>query len=142
MGREWKKEMEQNLKPLTPSLLPSRPSTTGFLHAGVMKLILFGSLAAGIIVKLLPYEYTDRGDPVPTGIFKGLPVTTFHVFVISIIFSFAGAFSSLLTSGRPKNANYEKFCRYYSLVFSALAIAILVRAAIRLTFRWAPIVDD
>ncbi|CAK7323700.1 unnamed protein product [Dovyalis caffra] len=76
--------------------------------------------------ELLPYEYGD-GNPVPTIIFKDLP-STFHAYVISIIFAFTGSFSSLLIRDKVKYAKYEKFSRFYSLVFMVFAVAILVYA--------------
>ncbi|XP_025015144.2 uncharacterized protein LOC112536584 [Ricinus communis] len=112
---------------------PSSPETT---NDGVIKLIVYGCVVIGIAVKLL----TDGGvNPVPNLIiFKELPTTTFHAFIISIMFAFAGAFSSLLirsSSSRIQFSYYEKCCRCYSLVFAAMAMAILVIAVIRTVFQ-------
>lgn len=103
------------------------------IPARIMKLILFICFMSGTIVKLLPCEYID-GNPVPTLIFKG-PPSMFHAFVISIVFAFVGAFSTLLTCNKPEYAKYEKFCRCYSLIFMSLAVTILLYTVSLACFR-------
>ncbi|EEF31814.1 conserved hypothetical protein [Ricinus communis] len=90
MRDKWeKKQLDHSSPPQT---------TAGIIHDddGVMKFIMFGCVAIGVVVKLLPYEYREGINPVPTVIFKEIPTTTFHT------------------------------C--YSLVFAAVAMAILVNA--------------
>ncbi|XP_048234236.1 uncharacterized protein LOC125370886 [Ricinus communis] len=128
MRDKWeKKQLDHSSPPQT---------TAGIIHDddGVMKFIMFGCVAIGVVVKLLPYEYREGINPVPTVIFKEIPTTTFHTFIISIMLAFTGAFSCLLTKRRLHFSNYEKFCRCYSLVFAAVAMAILVNAGIRSAF--------
>ncbi|KAJ0034767.1 hypothetical protein Pint_26114 [Pistacia integerrima] len=65
---------------------------------------------------------------VPTVIFSGIP-TLFHPFVISIIFSFTGAFGALLIENKP---HLEKLRRCYfivSLISMASALSILLYAS-------------
>ncbi|CAL5338530.1 unnamed protein product [Camellia sinensis] len=56
--------------------------------------------AVAVALRLVPYEYIGR-NRVPAIVFKGLP-STFHGFVISIMFAFSGAFSALLVPNNPK----------------------------------------
>ncbi|GMP66152.1 hypothetical protein CsSME_00026624 [Camellia sinensis var. sinensis] len=64
------------------------------IQGTILESILVISFTIATILIIVPSDYVD-GSPVPTIIFKGLS-STFHWFVISIIFAFAFALSSLL----------------------------------------------
>ncbi|THG14763.1 hypothetical protein TEA_006807 [Camellia sinensis var. sinensis] len=85
--------------------------------------ILILTAAVAVALRLVPYEYIGR-NRVPAIVFKGLP-STFHGFVISIMFAFSGAFSALLV---PNNPKISRLCRYFSTVSMASAVAFLISA--------------
>ncbi|KAL7186127.1 hypothetical protein ACSBR2_027975 [Camellia fascicularis] len=64
------------------------------IKATILESILVISFTIATILIIVPCEYIN-GSPVPTIIFNGLP-STFHCFLVSVIFSFSFALSSLL----------------------------------------------
>ncbi|KAK9274467.1 hypothetical protein L1049_021715 [Liquidambar formosana] len=99
-----------------PPVMPSTPA----IETAMLESILVLSFTTAIILVLLPHECIS-GNPVPTIIFKGLP-STFHTFVISVIFAFSGAFTALMIQNKPK---ISRFCRYYSMAGMASAAVSL-----------------
>ncbi|KAJ1412060.1 hypothetical protein SESBI_20700 [Sesbania bispinosa] len=93
---------------------------TSIPHYTILEIILGLCFTAINILLQLPYEYIDK-NPVPTVIFKGRP-TTFHAFLICIIFAFSGATNALVAYNK---SGFARFCGYYSMVSMASALAIL-----------------
>ncbi|KAL7240759.1 hypothetical protein ACSBR2_006412 [Camellia fascicularis] len=85
--------------------------------------ILLVTAFVAVVLRLIPYECIGR-NRVPVFPFKGLP-STFHGFVISIMFAFSGAFGALLVSNNPK---ISRLFRYFSTVSMASAFAFLISA--------------
>ncbi|GFY87258.1 hypothetical protein Acr_05g0008970 [Actinidia rufa] len=90
--------------------------------------ILFLTTALAAVLPLIPYEHAGR-HRVPKVIFKGQP-STFHVFIVSIMFAFSGAFSALFIHKKP---NIARLCRYYSMVAMASAIVFTICASLSQT---------
>ncbi|KAJ0092538.1 hypothetical protein Patl1_26736 [Pistacia atlantica] len=77
------------------------------------------------ILWLLPHRF-ENGSIVPTIIFQH--PFMFHAFVISIIFSFTGAFSLLLLGNKPKIATIRRCYFVVSILCMASALSILACA--------------
>ncbi|KAL7249886.1 hypothetical protein ACSBR1_011963 [Camellia fascicularis] len=90
------------------------------IQTNILESILVASFTIAIVLLILPCEYIDD-SPVPTVIFKGLP-STFHAFVVCLIFSFTGSLSALLIHDTSFLA---KFCEYSSMAFMASALSLL-----------------
>lgn len=93
-------------------------------HYTILECVLGLCFTSINILILVPYEYIDK-NPVPAVIFKGRP-TTFHAFLICIIFAFSGATNAFVASNI--NSGFGRFCGYYSMVAMASALAILLWA--------------
>lgn len=92
-------------------------------HYTILESILGLCFTVITILIQLPYEYIDK-NPVPTVIFKDRP-TTFHAFLICIIFAFSGATSALLAYNK---SGLARFFGYYSMAAMTSALAILLWA--------------
>ncbi|KAF7115185.1 hypothetical protein RHSIM_RhsimUnG0062800 [Rhododendron simsii] len=110
--------------------------------------ILVTSFTFAAFLFALPREYKEDGggggtsSPVPTVVFNTLPRSTFHVFVLSLIFAFSFSLSALLIHDSPDHnsttANKTSGNSYEHLVVNlfgcsslasiATALAILFRA--------------
>ncbi|GMY32752.1 btb/poz and math domain-containing protein 2 [Fagus crenata] len=101
-------------------LLLPKPNKTSLCP---MISILFISFTAAIISMLLSHENVD-GRPVPV-LFRDRP-TYYHMFLISTMFAFLGAFSALLLQHKPR---FERFCRIIAVASMLSALAIVLYAA-------------
>ncbi|CAK9157370.1 unnamed protein product [Ilex paraguariensis] len=82
-----------------PSPLFAVFPSTEKIERKVSSAILVATSATGAVLPFLPYDMIGK-NRVPTIFFKGHP-STFHAFIISIMFAFSGSFSSLfLPTGR------------------------------------------
>ncbi|KAF7114295.1 hypothetical protein RHSIM_RhsimUnG0090300 [Rhododendron simsii] len=122
--------------------------------------ILVTSFTLAAFLFALPREYKeDKGgggtsSPVPTVVFNTLPPSTFHVFVLSLIFALAFSLSALLihdsssdhnttsTAANNKISGYYhqhlvNFCGSSSLASIAKALAILFQALLLTSFTFA-----
>ncbi|KAI8552370.1 hypothetical protein RHMOL_Rhmol06G0261600 [Rhododendron molle] len=112
--------------------------------------ILVTSFTFAAFLFALPREYEEDGgggtkSPVPTVVFNTLPPSTFHVFVLSLIFAFSFSLSALLIHDSSSDHNTtstaanNKISGYFhqllvnffgcsSLASIATALAILFRA--------------
>lgn len=95
-------------------------------HYTILECILGLCFTTINILILVPYDYIDQ-NPVPAVIFKGRP-TTFHAFLVSIIFAFSGASNAFVASSI--SSGFGKLCGYYSMLSMASALAILLWATI------------
>ncbi|KAK9997480.1 hypothetical protein SO802_022166 [Lithocarpus litseifolius] len=115
--------LEYILKEFNVHAVEMRYSVSKILPSFPIMFIIYASCTLGTVFMLLPHEQVD-GSPVPILVFKDQP-KAFHAFLISIMFSFTGAFSALLIQRRPR---VERFCRVYAMASMILAIAILLYA--------------
>ncbi|CAK9149248.1 unnamed protein product [Ilex paraguariensis] len=106
-----------------PSPLFAVFPSTEKIERKVSSAILVATSATGAVLPFLPYDMIGK-NRVPTIFFKGHP-STFHAFIISIMFAFSGSFSSLFLPNRPKMA---RICRFYSMVAAVSALLILLFA--------------
>ncbi|KAK7268703.1 hypothetical protein RIF29_21409 [Crotalaria pallida] len=95
---------------------------TPFPCKAILELVLALCFTVLIILQRLPYEYIDFNKVPTTVIFKGRP-TTFHSFIICIVFSFSGATSALIVSSHKPR--FARFCGYYSMASMYSAFLIL-----------------
>ncbi|PSR88213.1 CTP synthase [Actinidia chinensis var. chinensis] len=109
-----------NRRPCTSLVVPSSSSKETTISGS----ILFLTSALAAVLPLIPYENTGR-HRVPKIIFKGQS-STFHAFIISIMFAFSGAFSGLFVYDKPLMA---RLCRFYSMVSMVCAGALLISAS-------------
>ncbi|XVF03105.1 hypothetical protein REPUB_Repub04eG0232100 [Reevesia pubescens] len=84
--------------------------------------ILWIASTVAILLIQLQYHFID-GRPVPVAIFKGQALA-FQVFVISLIFAFSAAFSSLMVIHRKPQVS--KVFTYFSTASMASALAMLI----------------
>nr|DAD35148.1 TPA_asm: hypothetical protein HUJ06_005788 [Nelumbo nucifera] len=130
-ARVWVRAEKVKVK--LPSLLPVRNVVPVPHEVRTRPEELIYALSFMIVISLiqLPYEYID-GNPIPTVIFKGQP-TTFHAFILSLVFSFSGsACAMMLREHYPKAAGY---CRRFGLFAFSLAFSVFLWAAIPDAFR-------
>ncbi|KAI8552366.1 hypothetical protein RHMOL_Rhmol06G0261300 [Rhododendron molle] len=122
-----------------------------FLSRNHLESILLISFSIAAILITLPCEYKaeenggggggTRATLVPTIIFDSLPPSTFHVFVLSLLFAFTSSLSALLMqdtrdNGTRNKSNYSQLLHVAitrcfgcsSLAFITSALAILFRA--------------
>ncbi|KAK7307006.1 hypothetical protein VNO77_39685 [Canavalia gladiata] len=92
-------------------------------HYTILECVLGLCFTVITILFQLPYEYINE-NPVPTIIFKGHP-TTFHAFIICIIFALSGATNALVVSNKSR---FSIFCGYYAMASMASAFGILLWA--------------
>ncbi|GFZ16199.1 hypothetical protein Acr_25g0006080 [Actinidia rufa] len=102
-----------NHLPRTPLVVPSTSSKETTISGS----ILFLTSALAAVVPLIPYEHTGRHQ-VPKIIFKDRP-STYHAFILSVMFAFSGAFSTLFVHNKPK---MERMCQFYSMISMASAL--------------------
>ncbi|KAI8011588.1 hypothetical protein LOK49_LG06G01019 [Camellia lanceoleosa] len=91
------------------------------IQTNILESILVASFTIVIVLLILPCEYND-GNPIPVVIFKGLP-STFHAFVVCLVFAFTGSLSGLLIQDMHFLA---KFCEYSSMACMTSALALLL----------------
>lgn len=72
---------------------------------------------------LLPQNHIN-GEPIPSSIFEGNPYT-FDAFVVSIIFSFTGAFSLLKIRNKPQFVILRRCYFIISMVSTTVALSVL-----------------
>lgn len=125
--------LEFILKEFNVHAVEMRYSVSKILPSFPIMFIIYASCTLGTIFMLLPHEQVD-GSPVPILVFKDQP-KAFHAFLISIMFSFTGAFSALLIQRRPR---VERLCRVYAMASMMLAIAILLYAIAHWDCRYLP----
>ncbi|PSR88214.1 Na(+)-translocating NADH-quinone reductase subunit D (Na(+)-NQR subunit D) like [Actinidia chinensis var. chinensis] len=106
---------------------PVVPSTSS-KETTISGSILFLTTVLAAILPLIPYEHAGRYR-VPKAIFKG-QLSTFHVFIVSIMFAFSGLFSALFIHKQP---NMARLCRYYSMVAMVSAIVFMICASLSQT---------
>lgn len=124
-----------------------------FLSRNHLESILMISFSIAAILITLPCEYKaeenggdidggggTRTSLVPTVIFNNLPLSTFHAFVISLLFAFTSSLSALLMhgtdNGTRNKSNYSQLLHvvitrcfgWSSLAFITSALAILFQA--------------
>ena len=120
---------------LKESLLPcsNKDGVSTFMNSCSMKSIVYISSTAATISVLLPQKKVD-GMPVPT-FFRGQQ-TLYHMFLISSLSAFMGAFSSLMIQHKHK-PRVVRFCGIIAVtsMLSALVIA-LYAAAFSFFFRF------
>nr|DAD31581.1 TPA_asm: hypothetical protein HUJ06_010432 [Nelumbo nucifera] len=113
-----------NLK--APSLLPITNKLPHEVRTRPEELICALSFMTVVSLIQLPYEYID-GNPIPTIIFGGQP-STFHAFLLSLVFSFSGAACTMmLREDYPKAARY---CRRFGIAAFFVAVLIFLWAAL------------
>ena len=108
--------------PLSEILLPLLGLSKSF-NLCLMKSIVSISSTATTIFIFLPHEKVD-GSLVPT-LFKDRP-PDYHMFLISTLSAFLGAFSSMMIQHKER---VERFCRIYAIASMLVAIAIVFCAA-------------
>ncbi|KAF3959047.1 hypothetical protein CMV_016103 [Castanea mollissima] len=129
--------LEYILKEFNVHAVEMRYSVSKILPSFPIMFIIYASCTLGTIFMLLPHEQVD-GSPVPILVFKDQP-KAFHAFLISIMFSFTGAFSALLIQRRPR---VERFCRVYAMASMMLAIAILLYAIAHWDCTYLPLLAE
>ncbi|KAI8007972.1 hypothetical protein LOK49_LG07G02990 [Camellia lanceoleosa] len=102
------------------------------METNILESIMVASFTFTTLLLLLPCDYID-GSPVPTIIFKGLP-STFHAFVVSLIFAFSGALSALLIHD---TSFFAKLCEFSSMASMTSALSLLLWA-MSFTFIFQP----
>ncbi|KAL4632128.1 hypothetical protein ACB092_04G029400 [Castanea dentata] len=115
---------EQSL--LQESLLPcsNKVGVSNFCTLWLMKLILYISSSAATVSLLLPQDVVD-GTTVPS-LFRDLP-NLYQIFLISTVFAFVGAFSSVMNQHKPRVERFFRIIAVASILF-ALAIVLFATA--------------
>ena len=113
---------EQSL--LQESLLPrsNKVGVSNFFTLWLMKLILYISSSVATVSLLLPQEMVD-GTTVPS-LFRDL-LNLYQIFLMSTVFAFVGAFSSLMIQHKPR---VERFFRIIAVASILFALAIVFYA--------------
>ena len=127
MARSEKKGMksvspEQSL--LQESLLPrsNKVGFSNFFTLWPMESILYISSSAATVSLILPQEAVD-GTTVPS-LFRDEP-NLYQIFLISTVFAFVGAFSSLMIQHKPR---VERFFRVIAVASILFALAVVLYA--------------
>jgi len=121
--------MEESLLQESPLPRSDKVWVSNLFTLWLMKLILYVSSSAATVSLLLPQEMVD-GMTVPS-LFRDLP-NLYQIFLISTVFAFVGAFSSLMNQHKPR---VERFFRIIAVASILFALAIVLYAT-ALWLRW------
>lgn len=93
------------------------------LDSTALNNLIISSVAATSL-PWLQYKEDSQGNRFPTTIFKG-QASSFHAFVLLVMFGFSASFSALFCYERPKVASIFRSC---SVIFVAAAAAVFIYA--------------
>ncbi|KAL7218574.1 hypothetical protein ACSBR2_011773 [Camellia fascicularis] len=108
-------------------------SSTQAIRTRFLETILITSFLFATILLVIPYQYKN-GNPVPTVIFNGIPISGFHAFVVSLMYAFTGALTALLIHDTAAGSFLARFCELVSILCMTSAVSLLVWSLFTLSF--------
>ncbi|KAL7218579.1 hypothetical protein ACSBR2_011778 [Camellia fascicularis] len=107
--------------------------STQVIRTSFLEKILITSFLFAEILLVIPYQYKN-GNPIPTVTFNGIPSSGFHAFVVSLVYAFTSALTTLLIHDTVADSFLARFCELVSILCMTSALSLLVWSLFTLSF--------